>query len=285
MKIKRELIGALSFGTLFIFACAVVPLTERQQLIISSPREDAQLGQALYSQLVRQAGSRGQVLRRDESPQAERLHAMVRRVGGRIAKVASEHNDLKGVPWSYVILKSDTANAGALPGNRLIFWEGIFKVAPNEPSLAVIVGHEVAHVIARHGAERRAQSELANIAGSALLNAVAKGSPQAVNSTARIFGLTTQIGFALPFSRMHESEADKIGLILMAKAGYDPRQAFIVWERMSREKGPRPPELLSTHPNPETRIQDFQQWMPEALAYYEKVKNPEEIVVRSGEVY
>src|SRR5262249_54050400 len=180
------------------------------------------------------------VLQREESSYAERLHSMVRRVGGRIAKVASDHQDLKGTSWNYVIIKSDIVNAGALPGNKIIFWEGIFKVVPDDPSLAVIVGHEVAHVIARHGAERRAQSELANIAGSALLSALAKGSPQAINSTARIYGLSSQLGFALPFSRVHESEADKIGLILMAKAGYDPRQAISVWERMAKEKGPRP---------------------------------------------
>jgi len=284
MKRVKSILAGFSLAT-FLIACAAVPITERQQLILSSPREDAQLGQALYSQLVRQAGARGQVLRRQDSPQAERLHAMVARVGGRIAKVASENNDLKGVPWNYVILKSDIVNAGALPGNKILFWEGIFKVVPDDPSLAVIVGHEVAHVIARHGAERRAQTELANMTGSALLAAVAKGSPQAVNSTARLFGLSTQLGYVLPFSRMHESEADKIGLILMAKAGYDPRQAIRVWERMAKEKGPKPPELLSTHPNPETRIKDFEQWMPEALAYYDKVRDPEEIVVKAGEDY
>jgi predicted Zn-dependent protease len=239
----------------------------------------------LFNQLVHQGNIRGQILGRHESPEAARLHALVDRVLARISEAASEYQDLKGLPWNYIILRSDTVNAGALPGNRLLFWQGIFKVAPDEPSLVVIMGHEVGHVIARHGAERRAQTELLKMAGQVLLAAVAKGSPQAVDTTARLYGITTQVGLALPFSRSHESEADKIGLILMAKAGYDPREAINVWERMQKEKENRVPEFLSTHPSPETRIHDIKAWLPEALAYYEKAERKGEIIVKSGDTY
>ena len=272
-------------GIYLLSGCATVPITGRSQTILSSSREEAQLGQALFNQLVSQGTGRGQILGRNESQEATRLHALVDRVLARISKSASEFQDLQGVPWNYVILRSDVANAGALPGNRVILWQGIFKVAPDEPSLGVIMGHEVAHVIARHGAERRAQSELLKSVGGVLVAAVSRGSPQAVDSTSRLYGLTTQVGLALPFSRSHESEADRIGLILMAKAGYDPREAIKVWERMQREKDKRPPEFLSTHPSPDSRIRDIEGWLPEALAYYEKTDRATPIVVKSGETY
>lgn len=283
MKYTRILFLIVLLG--LVSACATVPITGRQQLILSSQREEAQLGEALFNRLVTQANLQGQVLDRNASPEATKLYSMVDKVLARIAKPAVEYRDSAGSPWSHVILKSEVANAGALPGNKLLFWEGIFRVAPDEPSLAVIVGHEVGHVIAQHGAERRAQSELLNAVGSVFAAAVAKGSPQAVNTAARLYGVTSQVGLALPFSRSHETEADKIGLILMAKAGYDPREAIKVWERMQREKEKRPPEFLSTHPSPETRIKDFEGWMPEALAYYEKADRRDEIVVKSGDTY
>lgn len=219
---------ALILATLVFSACATVPITGRQQLILSSPSEEVQLGQALFDRLVSQATCRSKSWTATPSPEAAGLYSMVDKVLPRISKPASEYLVFAGSPWSYVILRSEVANAGDLPGNRLIFWEGIFRVAPDEPSLAVIVGHEVGHVIAQHGAERRAQSELLNLAGSVFAAAVAKGSPQAVNTAARLYGVTSQVGLALPFSRSHETEADKIGLILMAKAGYDPRQAITV---------------------------------------------------------
>ncbi|MEX0802408.1 MAG: M48 family metallopeptidase [Candidatus Binatia bacterium] len=285
MRHKKIGLSFVIVAGLLFTACATVPIIDRQQFILSSAREDARLGQTLFSQLVSQENTRGQILGRNESPEAARLYALVDKVLAKISKTASEYQDLRGLPWSYVILKSNAINAGALPGNRLIFWQGIFKVAPDEPSLAVITGHEVGHVIARHGAERRAQSELLKSAESVLLAAVSKGSPQAVDTTARLYGLTTQVGVALPFSRSHESEADKIGLILMAKAGYDPREAIKVWERMQKEKDRRPSEFLSTHPSPETRINDIEGWLPQALAYYEKADRADAVVVKSGETY
>ena len=266
-------------------ACATVPITGREQFILSSAREEAQLGQTLFNRLVSDASMSGQVLGRNESGEAARLHSMVDKVLARISKAASEYQDLGSAPWNYVVLKSDTVNAGALPGNRLMFWQGIFGVCPDEASLGVIVGHEVGHIIARHGAERRTQSELINMVGKALLDAVSKGAPQAVDTTARLYGLTTKVGLALPFSRSHESEADKIGLILMAKAGYDPREAIRVWERMQKEKDKRSSAVLSTHPSPESRIRDIESWLPEALAYYEKADRADQVVVKAGDTY
>lgn len=285
MKLQKSRWHLLVLATGFLSACATNPMTGETIFVLSSPQQDARLGQALFNQLIARGNTRGEVLSRNESREALRLHTMAERVLSRISKTATEYQTLQGVPWNYVIFKSDVINAGALPGNRVLLWQGIFKVAPDEPTLAAIIGHEVGHVIARHGAQRQAQSELLRSAGNVLLAAVSKGSPQAIESTARLYGLTTQVGLALPFSRSHESEADKIGVILMAKAGYDPREAIKVWERMQQVKDRRPAELLSSHPSPETRIKDIESWLPEALAYYEKADQFDGIVVKSGETY
>lgn len=285
MKRQKSRWYLLFLAAGFLSACATNPITGETIFVLSSPQQDARLGQALFSQLVARGNLRGEVLGRNESQEAVRLHAMTGTVLSRISKTATEYETLQGVPWSYVIFKSGVVNAGALPGNRVLLWQGIFKVAPDEPTLAAIMGHEVGHVIARHGAQRQAQSELLKSAGNILLAGVSKGSPQAIDTTARLYGLTTQVGVALPFSRSHESEADKIGLILMAKAGYDPREAIKVWERMQQEKERRPAEVLSTHPSPETRIKEIESWLPEALAHYEKAGRGSGIVVKSGDTY
>src|SRR6266404_6069727 len=278
MKIQKTRRHLLLLAAAFLSACATNPMTGETIFVLSSPQQDARLGQALFAQLVSRGNMRGEILGRNESREAVRLYTMVEKVLSRISKTATEYQTLQGVPWNYVILKSDVVNAGALPGNRVLLWQGIFKVAPDEPTLAAVMGHEVGHVIARHGAQRQAQSELLKSAGNILLAAVSKGSPQAVDTTARLYGLTSQVGLALPFSRAHESEADKIGLILMAKAGYDPREALRVWEGMQKENGRRPSEFLSTHPSPETRMKDIEGWLPEVLTYYEKADRPDDIV-------
>lgn len=285
MNNLRSIGRLLLLALLLLSACATNPITGESIFVLSSPEQDARLGQSLYSQLVARGNVRGEVMRRNESQESVRLHTMVDKVLSRISKIASEYQTVQGIPWNYVILKSDMVNAGALPGNRIILWQGIFNVADDESGLAVILGHEVGHVIARHGAQRQAQSELLKSAGSILQAAVSKGSPQAVDSTARVYGLTTQVGLALPFSRAHESEADKIGLILMAKAGYDPSAAVRLWERMQKEKDRRPAEFLSSHPSPETRIKDIEAWLPEAQAFYANADRSDQIVVKSGDTY
>jgi predicted Zn-dependent protease len=184
---------------------------------------------------------------------------LVRKVGERIARAANkpEYN------WEFrVINDPDNINAFCVPGGKVAVYTGIFPVAKDEAGLAVILGHEVAHALLRHAGERMSQGQ---ILGAGLALAGASGiNPQVLQA----LGLGASVGVVLPFSRSQESEADHVGLILMAKAGYDPRVSLDVWNRMERKEKGATPEFLSTHPGSETRIQQLKAWMPEALQYY-----------------
>ena len=185
---------------------------------------------------------------------------LVRKVGERIARAANKAE----YKWDFrVINDPENVNAFCAPGGKVAVYTGIFPIAQDEAGLAVILGHEVAHALLRHSGERMSQSEILGaglgIAGATGLN------PQLLQA----LGLGASVGLVLPFSRSQESEADHVGLILMAKAGYDPRASLGVWERMERKEKGAPPEFLSTHPGSETRIQQLRAWIPEALQYYQ----------------
>jgi predicted Zn-dependent protease len=169
-----------------------------------------------------------------------------------------------------VINAPKTVNAAAIAGGRIIVFTGILPVARDDAGLATIIGHEVGHVMAHHTAERISQYELLNIAGALA------GAAGVSDLTMAALGLGAQVGVLLPYSRVNESEADHIGLLLMAKAGYDPREPVSLWQRMSQASGEsgRGPEFLSTHPNPETRIANLQGWMPQAWQYYQNPSLP-----------
>ncbi len=193
----------------------------------------------------------------------------VGRVVDRITRVANE----PGFLWEYkVIKKDDEINAFALPGGKIGIYTGILPIAKNEAGLATVVGHEVAHVTARHGGERITQGMLARLGAIGLNVAIRNQSPAIVGLMNNIYGLGITIGAILPFSRTQEAEADRIGLIYMSKAGYNPREALYFWDRMNEATRnlPRPPEFLSTHPNYETRRANLMKWQPEAMSYYNR---------------
>ena len=168
--------------------------------------------------------------------------------------------------WAVNVIKDDrTKNAWALPGGKIAFYTGIFSEAKNENGLAAIMGHEVVHALARHGAERMSTNSAAQLGLSVVTIALGVG-PVGGELASQALG----IGVLLPFSRSHESEADYIGLLLAAEAGYDPRESVRLWQRMAQSSKGAPPEFLSTHPANETRIADLQEWMPEAMAIYER---------------
>jgi predicted Zn-dependent protease len=192
---------------------------------------------------------------------------MVRRVGERIAYVAAP--DMPNAQWEFVVFDDDDqVNAFAMPGGKVAVYTGIFKVAKTEDDLAVVIGHEVAHVAAGHGNERVTQQLLA--AGGAL--ALQFGTNDLDSQTRQMlmaaYGAGSTLGFLLPYSRYHESEADEIGLIYAAKAGYDPRAAIGFWQRMEALKSGSPPEFLSTHPSGATRVKKLNALMPEAYNIY-----------------
>jgi len=249
----------------FLQGCATVPITGRSQLRLISEQEEAQIGVQAFQQLRQQEVQKGRLLTEREDPAA---HAWVKRVSDRVIWASGLGNKYR---WQYMIINAPkTVNAAAIAGGRIIVYTGILPVAGSDAGLATIIGHEVGHVMAHHTAERISQYQLVNIAG-----AVA-GAAGLSDLTMATVGLGVQVGVLLPYSRANEDEADHIGILLMAKAGYDPRESVALWQRMSRTTGEagRGPEFLSTHPNPEARIADLQGWMPQAWQYYQNPSLP-----------
>jgi metalloendopeptidase OMA1, mitochondrial len=190
---------------------------------------------------------------------------MVERVGRRIAQAANqdEYN------WEFHTLAGDTANAFALPGGKIFFYEGIFKYADTEDKLATVMAHEIAHVLVRHGAERLSMSLISQMGQQAALQALNIQSPVALQTFQVAYGMASQVGVILPYGRKQELEADRVGLILMAKGGYDPRAAVEFWETMAEASKGSPPPFLSTHPPEEQRIREIREMIPEVMQYYE----------------
>lgn len=202
----------------------------------------------------------------------------VKRVGHRIADAVEryfgrrdEGERLKEYDWEFHLVDDDQVNAWAMPGGKVVVYSGILPVAESEAGLAVIMGHEVAHAIARHGNERMSQALLAQFGSLALSQAMQDQPAQTQQLWMMAYGFGAQVGLLLPYSRLHEREADHLGLIFMAMAGYDPRVAVDFWQRMAEKKGGKaPPEFLSTHPADDTRIANIKEVLPEAMKYYRR---------------
>jgi predicted Zn-dependent protease len=251
---------------LLLFSCATAPVTERWGLHLVPDSELATMSYQEYSQ----------VLKKSKLSTDMAKVSMVRRVGQRIA-TASEQllnekgqgADIRNYKWEFNLIEDDkTVNAWCMPGGKVAVYTGLLPISQDENGLAVVMGHEVAHAIAKHGNERMSQGLLAQFGAIGLSVALA-GNPGVTSDIfMQAYGVGTQVGFLLPYSRIHESEADHIGLILMAKAGYDPRGAIVLWQRMNAKGGSRPPEFLSTHPAPESRIRNIESLIPEAMQYY-----------------
>ena len=178
-------------------------------------------------------------------------------------------NRIKNQKWEYKLVQSSEVNAWCMPGGKIVFYTGILPYTVDEAGMAVVMGHEMAHAIARHGNERMSQ-QLAIIMGSVTLDVAMKNNPEQTKEIFKsLYGISTTLG-ALAYSRKHEYEADKIGLVIMAKAGYDPRKAIEFWERMSKKSSNFVPQFLSTHPSDENRIKEMKKFMPTALKYYKE---------------
>ena len=233
-----------------------VPYTGRKQLRTMKPVQEMQLGLQSYQQILQDS----QVLTSGPVVDA------VNEIGVKLARAASDSDP--GFEWAFNVIESEQANAFALPGGYTAVYTGLIPIAENEDGVAVIMGHEVAHALAHHGAERMAQQNIQRIVGAGVSLGAGGLDFGAQRAVMGVFGGISQYGFALPFSRKHESEADYIGLILVARACYDPREAPKLWERMGANAGANPPEFQSTHPSPETRVNDFKSWMPMAVEIY-----------------
>ncbi len=255
---------------LVVAACATVPVTGRSQLMLVSPQEEAQMGAAAFQQLTREETSKGRVILPQQDPA---LSQRIRAVGDRIIRAAGLQNAYQ---WEYLVIRSQEANAAAIAGGKIIVYTGILPVTANDAGLAAVLGHEVGHVLAHHTGERLSQAGLtqAALAGTAAALERGTGGGAGANAAMAAFGLGAQVGVLLPYARTQESEADHIGLLLMAKAGYDPREAVALWQRMEQRGSQSPPQFLSTHPSSGTRIAQLQQWMGEAWQYYQNPNLP-----------
>lgn len=256
MKLHRLLVLVLLASQLAWVGCATVPVTGRRQLNLLSANQEMQLGFNSFQQTKSQVP-----INRDPA-----VNALVQKVGKRIAAVA----DLPGAQWEFVVFESKEANAFCLPGGKVGIYTGILPITKDEGGLATVIGHEVAHAVARHGAERVSEGMLIQTGGQLLGAAMNAANPQMQALTVAAYGLGTQLGRTLPHSRAQESEADQIGLRYMARAGYDPEAAIGFWQRFAAYNaghgGGGTPWFLRTHPLDETRIQQIREWLPAARA-------------------
>lgn len=247
-------------------ACATVPLTGRNQLILIPDRQVMALSFDQY----------GQFLAKHEVIKGTAAAQMVQRVGGRIQKAVATYLErngqtdlLSGYQWEFNLVKDEQVNAFCMPGGKVVVYTGILAVTENESGLATVMGHEIGHAIARHGNERMSQGLVTQLGGVALGAALSSRPQETRKLFMAAYGLGAQVGVLLPYGRLQETEADHLGLIFMAMAGYDPHQAVNFWQRMdSRKNQATPPEFLSTHPSHATRIADIKNYLPTAMAYY-----------------
>ena len=243
--------------TIFITsACATTPVSNRSALILIPQSQEISLGKQSYEQ----------ILKKEKESEDANLTQIVSRVGQRIVAVS----DMPKLDWEFKLIESDTKNAFALPGGKVAIYTGLLSVAKNEAGLATIMSHEIAHVIARHGAQRMTQQML--LQGAMLGAGLSMKNNTQRNIILSALGVGVLYGFTLPFSRSHESEADQIGLLYMARAGYDPNEALQFWRRFSKVKdGKAPPEWASTHPADTTRMQGLRKYFSRAKYDYQNV--------------
>ena len=257
------------FSTLFVLiACSTVAITGRKQVTLFSNSELLPMSFNNYQEVIKKSK-----LSNDKSKTL-----MIKRVGDRIKNAVEKYlkgknleSKLNGFEWEFNLIESAELNAWCMPGGKVAFYTGILEVCKDEKGIAVVMGHEVAHAIAEHGNERMSQELLKGLGGMALSKYLEDKPKESQALYMSAYGLGSTLFGTLPFSRLHESEADEMGLIFMAMAGYSPEEAVTFWQRMNNQsKGQRPPEFLSTHPAPETRIADLKKLMPNAKKYYKK---------------
>ncbi|HQV53705.1 MAG: M48 family metallopeptidase [Flavobacteriales bacterium] len=265
MNILKSKVAIVLLGFVMLEACAKVPITGRRQLNLVSEGEMMAMANTQY------AGFLGE---NQPLPPANDNVVRVRTIGEKLAAAATKFladnnasNRINGFDWQFNVVDDPTVNAWCMPGGKVVVYTGILPVTQNDNGLAVVMGHEIAHAIARHGNERMSQAVTAQGLGTVLSVANDENPTLVGNIFLQSYGIGSQLGL-LAYGRKQESEADKMGLVFMAMAGYDPREAPIFWERMSAGGGAAPPEILSTHPSDERRVADLNAYMDEALKYY-----------------
>lgn len=261
----NKLVGIIVLLTM-LSACKSVPLTGRNQLSLVSESEMVSMSLTSYKAFL----SENKLSTNKEQTE------MVVRVGTNIAKAVEEYlkqngkqDDLQSLDWEFNLIESDEPNAWCMAGGKVVVYTGLLPFTKNEDGLAVVIGHEIAHAVARHGSERMSQRLLMQMGGQALMKGTSTQSEMMQTILNSAYGITSEYGVLLPFSRKHEYEADEMGLMFMAMAGYNPKETVEFWTRMSSNKA-QAPEFTSTHPLDQNRINKLNELMPEAMKYYKK---------------
>ncbi len=259
------------FIALVLTGCALNLLTGRKQLNLVKESEVQLMATDQYRAFL----SENKVLNSGSSRDA----AIVDRVGARISKAITKYFEtrgesslLEGYKWEFNTIDSKEINAWCMPGGKVVVYSGLLPVTQNEAALAIVMGHEIAHSVARHGNERMSQAMVQQLGGMALEVALAQKPQETRDLFMTTYGIGSEVGAILPWSRQQETEADQYGLIFSAIAGYDPREAIPFWQRMAASGGGKTPEFLSTHPSDATRLRKLEQFMPQAMKYYNAVK-------------
>jgi len=263
----KYLLPILIFSFIAI-SCASVPLTGRSQLNLIPASEMLSMSYQQYDEFIRTNKLSTDVNNSN----------MVKRIGYNIQNAVQRYfaenkmsDRLNGYNWEFNLVESPDINAWCMPGGKVVVYTGILPFTQDESGLAVVMGHEIAHAIAEHGNERMSQILLTQLGGMALSEALSSEPQQTQDLWLGVYGIGAQVGILLPYSRTHESEADRLGLVFMAMSGYDPNVAVGFWERMAAQKqGQEPPEFLSTHPSDRTRIEDIKKNLPEAMKYFNR---------------
>jgi predicted Zn-dependent protease len=264
---KKKILLTVTAITLFI-SCQKVPITGRRQVNLIPESELMNMSLTSYKDFL----SKNPAL-----PESDPNTSLVKKVGGNISRAVEAFmrgkklsSRISGYKWEFNCVNNAEKNAWCMPGGKVVVYSGLLPVTQTETALACVMGHEVAHAVARHGNERMSQALLVEAGGLALQVALAEKPQLTRDLFYQSYGIGSQLGM-LKYSRVHESEADKMGLVFMAMAGYDPSEAIPFWERMAKESGGNAPiELLSTHPSDATRIADIKKFLPTALKYYKK---------------
>ncbi|MDR3142803.1 MAG: M48 family metallopeptidase [Tannerellaceae bacterium] len=263
----RRLFGLFIITLLLLSSCGSVPLTGRKQVLLVGDQEVLTASLTQYNDYIKSA----------KLSASQTMANQVVRVGKKIAAATETYlksngleAEIKNFSWEFNLVQSADVNAFCMPGGKIVVYEGIMNYISSDDELSAVMGHEVAHAVAKHANERMSQ-QLMTEYGAAVLGTAISNKSQAVQSIAgTVYGLGTQYGVMLPYSRKHEYEADHMGLIFMSIAGYNPQAAITFWQKMAQGKSGGIPEIMSTHPNDANRIAELQKYLPEAMTYYKK---------------
>lgn len=261
--IKKSAVLVTTFA--FFLACSTVPLTGRKQLNLLPESQLQQMSLAEYKSFL----TENKVVSNTEQTK------MVKQVGERLAASATEYlrqtgnsSRVAGYHWEFNLVEDKLVNAWCMPGGKVVVYTGILPVTKTEAGLATVMSHEISHAIAQHGNERMSQQMAAQLGGVALDIATMNQPEETRTLFMTSYAIGSTLGLILPFSRKHETEADKMGMAFMAMAGYDPHEAIEFWKRMAQLGGEKPPEFLSTHPSDATRVTNLRKFLPEAMKLY-----------------